>query len=140
MQNLLTKSIELFRSARLRATGSASDLWQLQLIISDGICEDHPRIRQLVRQAHEERIMVVFIVVNSAAQAATSVTGPTQSIFDLQKAEFVKDTAGEMQLRMTKYLDTFPFRYYLVVRNVQDLPDVLAGALRQWFAETVGAD
>jgi hypothetical protein len=29
------------------------------LIISDGICEDHDTIRRLVRQALEERIMVV---------------------------------------------------------------------------------
>jgi midasin len=38
---------------------------------------------------------------------------------------------------MVKYLDTFPFRYYLIVRDVQELPGVLAGALRQWFAEVV---
>lgn len=137
VRKLLAESIELFRSARLKATGSASDLWQLQLIISDGVCEDHPSIRQLVRQAHEERIMMVFIVVDSTAQDAIISDGPRQSILDLQTAEFTKDAAGEMQLKMIKYLDTFPFKYYLVVRDVQELPAVLAGALRQWFAEVV---
>jgi midasin len=34
-------------------------------------------------------------------------------------------------------LDSFPFGYYLVVRDVRELPGVLAGALRQWFAEVV---
>ncbi|KAK1816461.1 AAA ATPase midasin [Friedmanniomyces endolithicus] len=137
VRQLLAESIELFRSARLKASGSASELWQLQLIISDGVCEDHPSIRQLVRQAQEERIMVVFIVVDAAAQKAQAAGGPKQSILDLQTAEFVKDEAGEMQLKMVKYLDTFPFNYYLIVREVQELPAVLAGALRQWLAEVV---
>jgi midasin len=137
VRKLLQESIRLFREARMRATGSASDLWQVQLIISDGECEDHASIRQLVRQAHEERIMVIFIIVDSAARNATDST--KQSILDLSRAEFVKDANGEAQLKMTKYLDTFPFQYYLIVRDVLELPGVLAGALRQWFAEVVEA-
>jgi midasin len=137
VRKLLQESITIFREARMRATGSASDLWQLQLIISDGECEDHASIRQLVRQAHEERIMVVFIIVDSAARNTADAT--KQSILDLSRAEFVKDANGEAQLKMTKYLDTFPFQYYLIVRDVLELPGVLAGALRQWFAEVVDA-
>lgn len=143
VHKLLKESIELFRAARLKAVGSASELWQLQLIISDGVCENHPSIRQLVREAHEERIMIVFVVVDSAAQNTGVVggngntQGKGQSIVDLQRAEFVKDADGNPQLNMIKYLDTFPFRYYLIVRDVQELPGVLAGALRQWFAEVV---
>ncbi|KAI7307992.1 midasin [Hortaea werneckii] len=137
VRKLLTESIEYFREARLKAAGSASELWQLQLIISDGVCEDHPSIRQLVRQAHEERIMVVFVVVDAAMAQTQAADGSNQSILDLQTAEFVKNTSGEMEVKMLKYLDTFPFNYYLVVRDVQELPTVLAGALRQWFAEVV---
>jgi midasin len=139
VHKLLKESIELFRAARLKAVGSSSELWQLQLIISDGVCENHPSIRQLVREAHEERIMIVFVVVDSASQntGAGNVQGKGQSIVDLQRAEFVKDANGESQLNMVKYLDTFPFRYYLIVRDVQELPGVLAGALRQWFSEVV---
>lgn len=81
--------------------------------------------------------MVVFIIVDSAARNTTDST--KQSILDLSRAEFVKDANGEAQLKMTKYLDTFPFQYYLIVRDVLELPGVLAGALRQWFAEVVEA-
>jgi midasin len=141
VHKMLKESIELFRAARLKAVGSSSELWQLQLIISDGVCENHPSIRQLVREAHEERIMIVFVVVDSASQSTgasgSNVLGKGQSIVDLQRAEFAKDANGEMQLNMVKYLDTFPFRYYLIVRDVQELPGVLAGALRQWFSEVV---
>jgi len=81
--------------------------------------------------------MIVFIIVDAAAQATEATGGPGQSILNLQTAEFAKDGAGEMQLKMVKYLDTFPFGHYLIVRDVQELPAVLAGALRQWFAEVV---
>ena len=42
-----------------------------------------------------------------------------------------------MKLKMSRYLDGFPFPYYLVVRDVRDLPSVLATALKGWFAEVV---
>lgn len=133
VKKLLEQSIDLFRTARLKASSSATNLWQLQLIISDGLCQNHASIRQLVREAHEEQIMVVFIIVDAAAQGTSAVdTSTKQSIVDLQTAEF-KD--GEVSMK--KYLDTFPFRYYLIVRDVQELPNVLAGALRQWFSEVV---
>ena len=31
------------------------------------------------------------------------------------------------------YLDTFPFPYYLILRDMSALPNVLGDALRQWF-------
>lgn len=134
---LLQGSLNAFRDARLKATSLSSQLWQLQLIISDGMCEDHATIRQLVRQAHEEQIMVVFIVVDAAAMATQAGSKGNQSILDLQRAEFAKDANGEQRVKMIKYMDSFPFNYYLVVRDVGELPGVLAGALRQWFAEVV---
>ncbi|KAH0289482.1 midasin [Aureobasidium namibiae CBS 147.97] len=167
VKTLVAESLELFRAARLRAQGASSELWQLQLIVSDGVCEDHNGIRSLVRQAHEERIMMVFVIVDATATApsysaapSTAVSGTAtpaalstadpagtqaqaktkkpSSILDLQTAEFVKDpNTGEMSVRTVKYLDSFPFGYYLVVRDVRELPGVLAGALRQWFAEVV---
>ncbi|KAJ5519420.1 Midasin [Penicillium expansum] len=132
VRKLIADSIALFREARWkRSPGSGSaDLWQLQLIISDGICEDHDTIRRLVRQALEERIMVVFIIVDAVKGS---------SILDLSQASFEADpsSGGEMKLKMKRYLEDFPFPYYLVVRDVRELPSVLATALKQWFAEVV---
>ncbi|OKL62401.1 hypothetical protein UA08_03002 [Talaromyces atroroseus] len=136
VRKLVADSIALFREARARRSGgggsNSADLWQLELIISDGICEDHETIRRLVRQAQEERIMVVFIIVDATAGS---------SILDLTQASFEPDDSamgtGEMKLKMKKYLEGFPFSYYLVVRNVRELPAVLAMALKQWFAEVV---
>lgn len=135
VRKLVADSIALFREARARRSGGGSnsaDLWQLELIISDGICEDHDTIRRLVRQAQEERIMIVFIILDAAKGS---------SILDLTQASFEPDDSGtgtgEMKLKMKRYLEGFPFAYYLVVRDVRELPAVLAMALKQWFAEVV---
>ncbi|KAH1793500.1 hypothetical protein KXX62_000251, partial [Aspergillus fumigatus] len=133
VRKLIADSIALFREARWKQSpaGGNADLWQLELIISDGICEDHDTIRRLVRQAQEERIMIVFIIVDAVKGS---------SILDLTQASFEPDTesgTGEMKLKMKRYLEGFPFPYYLVVRDVRELPAVLATALKQWFAEVV---
>lgn len=133
VRKLIADSIALFREARFKQSpaGGGADLWQLELIISDGICEDHETIQRLVRQAQEERIMIVFIIVDALKG---------NSILDLTQASFEPDAesgTGEMKLKMKRYLEGFPFPYYLVVRDVRELPAVLATALKQWFAEVV---
>ena len=153
---LLAQSIPLFRSARLQAVPSTSnnvDPWQLQLIISDGLCEDHASIRRLVRQAQEERIMIIFIIVDNVAHS-NGGGGKGQSILETSQAIFENDDVGDasaaaadggsgggggIRVRMQRYLDSFPFPYYLVVGDVTLLPGILATALRQWFKEVVDA-
>ena len=58
-----------------------------------------------------------------------------QSILDLQSVDITAEGKGVRW----RYMDRFPFRWYLVVRDVVELPGVLATALRQWFAEVVDA-
>jgi midasin len=41
---------------------------------------------------------------------------------------------GRPDFVMTRYLDTFPFEFYVVLRDVEALPGVLADTLRQWMA------
>ena len=129
VRKLIAESISLFREARRKSVSTGTGLWQLELIISDGVCEDHDTIRRLVRQAQEEHIMMVFVIVDALSKE--------ESIVDMSQAVFEPDTTGETKLRMKRYLDGFPFPYYLVVGNVRELPGVLSQALRQWFAEVV---
>ncbi|KAF2497757.1 P-loop containing nucleoside triphosphate hydrolase protein [Lophium mytilinum] len=131
--------------ARLRGQGRGDDLWQLMLVVSDGICDGHAEIQRLVRKAQESRVMIVFVVVDATATSGVGENGDgakgpekgkeKQSVLDLKSVEFGAD--GKMAI--TRYMDRFPFRWYLVVRDVADLPGVLATALRQWFAEVVDA-
>ena len=130
VKKLVADSILLLREARRKSFNAGTELWQLELIISDGVCEDHETIRRLVRQAQEEQIMIVFIIVDALRKE--------ESIMDMSQAVFEPDAAtGETKLKIKRYLDGFPFPYYLVVGDVRDLPAVLAQALRQWFAEVV---
>ncbi|WVF69714.1 hypothetical protein IAT40_004493 [Kwoniella sp. CBS 6097] len=122
-------------------SSSAPDLWQLQIIISDGVCQDHSKLRRLLRRAIEERVMIVFIIVDSLHQT-TSTPAPgvngagaagRPSILSMQTVEY-KNVGGQMELEMQRYLDTFPFEFYVVLRDVEALPGVLADTLRQWMA------
>ena len=72
--------------------------------------------------------MIVFAIINSSGN---------QSILNLQQTSFEKDEKGEMQVKIKRYLDGFPFSYYLIVGDIKNLPGVLSTALRQWFAEVV---
>jgi midasin len=37
------------------------------------------------------------------------------------------------KLTMGKYMDSFPFPYYVMLKNIEALPRTLADLLRQWF-------
>lgn len=140
----------LAESRQKQASNSAPDLWQLQIIISDGVCQDHARLRTLLRRAIEERVMIVFLIVDqlgaepgsvpasapaSAPASGASTPAPQHkpSILSMQTVNYT-NVNGEMKLEMQRYLDTFPFEFYVVLRDVEALPGVLADTLRQWMA------
>lgn len=149
VRGLVHRSLELFAEARRKGSSSAGeDLWQLMLIVSDGICDSHAEIQRLVRRAQEERVMIVFVIIDSASsptaqrsQSGEAAVGAEadkeekKGIMDLQSVEI----SPEGKVVRWKYMERFPFRYFLVVRDVRELPGVLAGALRQWFGEVVGS-
>ncbi|PPQ92825.1 hypothetical protein CVT25_004313 [Psilocybe cyanescens] len=137
--SLLETTLKVLESARERkamSSASAADLWQLQIIVSDGMCQDHEKLRTVLRKAEEQRVMIVFIILDSL-QAMTTEPGSSNganhgSILSMDKAEF-KTVDGKMELQLQKYLDSFPFEYYVVLRDVEALPEVLAGTLKQFF-------
>jgi len=139
---LVERTLAFMAESRQAQTSGSPDLWQLQIIISDGVCQDHGRLRTLLRKAMEERVMIVFIIIDSlptstsgpTAAPATSAAGQGRpSILSMQTVEY-KNVGGEMQLEMTRYLDTFPFEFFVVLRDVEALPGVLSDTLRQWMA------
>nr|CAJ2472382.1 unnamed protein product [Leishmania braziliensis] len=52
----------------------------------------------------------------------------SNSILDMQIVEF---QAGRVVRR--PYMEDFPFPYYLIIRDIQSLPEIIADAMRQWF-------
>ena len=69
--------------------------------------------------------MIVFIIMDNTSN------GSNQSVLNLKKVKFL----GNDEVHTEYYLDSFPFQYYLIVHNLEDLPGALAGLLRTWFAE-----
>ncbi|KAJ1768723.1 AAA ATPase midasin, partial [Coemansia sp. RSA 1843] len=134
---LMDASLQLFEAAE-QASSSSSELWRLQLVVSDGVCQDHARLLQQVRAAMEQRVMVVFIVLDRSAIATAgsseAVDPEKDSIMNTQHVSFVKGINGKMEMRVERYLDTFPFKYYVVLRDIHGLPAVLAETLRQYFS------
>lgn len=125
IKQLCSKSLKIFEDAR---SSSNADLWQLQIIISDGVCEDHETVRRLVRKAREEKVMLVFVVVDGISSK--------ESILEMSQVSYVPDpVTGAMNLTVENYLDTFPFEFYVVVSNINELPEMLSLILRQYFSE-----
>ncbi len=118
------------RETRASTSSSAADLWQLEIIISDGECQSHEQLQSLLRKAEEERVLVVFIIID--APARDSSNAGQNSILQMKQANYVS-VNGQFELQMRRYMDTFPFEYFVILENVESLPDVLSDTLRQFF-------
>ncbi|KAL9603891.1 MAG: hypothetical protein Q9219_000829 [cf. Caloplaca sp. 3 TL-2023] len=163
---LLERSLEVFREGRRRASGVGDETWQLEFIVSDGVLvggeERKGEVRRLVRRMEEEeRVLCVFVVVDGGGGGGGS------SVMDVKEAVWeeggvaggmggrgmaggmggggVGDGSagegigeGEKKLVVKRYMDSFPFSYYVIVGDVSELPAVLGKALQGWFAEVVG--
>lgn len=124
VKKLCSTSLDLFEKAR---ASTSTDIWQLQIIISDGVCEDHESLLRLVREARDKKVMLVFVILDGINQK--------ESILDMSQVNYVPDAHGGTSLKVTKYLDSFPFEFYVVVKNINELPQMLSLILRQYFSE-----
>ena len=104
------------------AGGGSASFSQLCLLISDGnIQQDREEVRRWTREAQRRQMLLVLIIVDTDERSITS----TQ--------RYVGGAAGAGGRMFVSYLDDFPFPYYLVLRQIEQLPQVLSDALRQWF-------
>lgn len=76
-----------------------------------------------MREAKEKRYLYIFVILD---QAGTK----DQSIMSMRSA--VKQQNGGIKL--DAYLKDFPFDYYCVVQDIQQLPSALGTILVQWFS------
>ena len=137
---LIETSLQVLEQARDRRSmrsASVADLWQLEIIISDGVCQDMERIKTVLRKAEEQRVMVVFVILDSLhshVKPGTSSGNAVQnSILTMQQGVIRKNTNGVVEVKMERYLDLFPFEYYVVLRDAEALPEILSGTLKQFF-------
>ncbi|CCJ30509.1 unnamed protein product [Pneumocystis jirovecii] len=127
---LTETSIKIFETAKNTLHFKSSmELWQLEIIVSDGIYEDHDSLRRLLRKAYELKIMVIFVIVDVIYGKKTT------SLLDMKQARYKTALDGSTTLEIINYMDEFAFDHFVIVRDVKELAHVLANALRQWFME-----
>ena len=152
--SMLRKSLDSLRDAKgARAWQANSETLQLLLMVSDGrILEDHKKIQRLVREAAEQGVLPVLVLLDYFAPkgsvaaaagggataggvagvgAATSV--PDHSILDMKSVAYVNGKP-----KITMKIDDYPLPYYILLRDMHALPSYLGDALRQWFELVAG--
>ena len=106
-----------------RDEGGREEQQQLAFIVSDGLLTSRgAALAQLVSQAAEEGVMLVFVLIDNQGE------GDTGSVLDIQS---IVQHKGRMARKL--YMDSFPFPFYVVLKDLTSLPMVLADALRQWI-------
>ncbi|KAL2899649.1 Midasin [Bienertia sinuspersici] len=106
--------------ANARLPSGQNPLQQLVLIIADGHFHDNKeKVKRLMRDVMQRNCMVACIVLDSAQE----------SLVD-QKDCIFKNKVLE---KVVPYLDSFPFPYYMILRNIEALPRTLADLLRQIY-------
>nr|XP_019939169.1 PREDICTED: midasin-like [Paralichthys olivaceus] len=123
----------MFLAARQQIPGSLnSDTAQLLVIVSDGrglFLEGKERVTAAVRAARGANVFVIFVVLDNP--------NSRDSILDIKVPIF--KGPGELP-EIRSYMDEFPFPFYVILRDVNALPETLSDALRQWFELVTAAD
>ncbi|XP_051781409.1 midasin isoform X2 [Erpetoichthys calabaricus] len=105
---------------------------QLLLIVSDGrglFLEGKERVTAAVQGIRSARVFVIFVVLDNP--------NSRDSVLDIKVPIF--KGPGEM-LEIKSYMEEFPFPFYIILRDVNALPETLSDALRQWFELVTAAD
>ncbi|TMS12010.1 hypothetical protein E3U43_016968 [Larimichthys crocea] len=129
----LETSTKMFLAARQQIPGSInSDTAQLLVIVSDGrglFLEGKERVMAAVRAARSANVFVMFVVLDNP--------NSRDSILDIKVPIF--KGPGELP-EIRSYMEEFPFPFYVILRDVNALPETLSDALRQWFELVTAAD
>jgi midasin len=111
------------RSESSRLGSTMSVVLQLLFVISDAKIDSENRanLDLVIRNYSEQNIFVVLIIIDQTAD-------PKDSIFNTKSIEFHND-----KILTKRYLDDFPFPYYIAISDLDTLPEVLCDALKEWF-------
>jgi midasin len=106
---------------KARLPSGQNPLQQLVLIIGDGRLHEKENLKRCVRDALSRKRMVAFLVLDTSSKTE-------ESIMNLDEISF-----EGTNMKKSKYMDSFPFPYYIVLKKIEALPRTLSDLLRQWF-------
>uniref|UniRef100_A0A663LMR5 Midasin n=1 Tax=Athene cunicularia TaxID=194338 RepID=A0A663LMR5_ATHCN len=128
----LESSANMFAAAQQLSQNINPETAQLLLIVSDGrglFLEGKERVTAAVQAAQNANIFVIFVVLDNP--------NSRDSILDIKVPIFKGQ--GELP-EIRSYMEEFPFPFYMILRDVNALPETLSDALRQWFELVTASD
>ncbi|XP_066850638.1 midasin isoform X2 [Anser cygnoides] len=128
----LESSSSMFAAAQQLSQNINPETAQLLLIVSDGrglFLEGKERVTAAVQAAQNANIFVIFVVLDNP--------NSRDSILDIKVPIF--KGPGELP-EIRSYMEEFPFPFYMILRDVNALPETLSDALRQWFELVTASD
>uniref|UniRef100_A0A8C0ELF2 Midasin n=1 Tax=Bubo bubo TaxID=30461 RepID=A0A8C0ELF2_BUBBB len=128
----LESSANMFAAAQQLSQNTNPETAQLLLIVSDGrglFLEGKERVTAAVQAAQNANIFVIFVVLDNP--------NSRDSILDIKVPIFKGH--GELP-EIRSYMEEFPFPFYMILRDVNALPETLSDALRQWFELVTASD
>ena len=81
-----------------------------------------------MRVAREANIFMVFVILDNPANK--------DSVLDIRVPIFSPGKPPEIK----SYIEQFPFPFYIILREINALPQILSDALRQWFELVASID
>ena len=96
-------------------------------IISDGRF-NKKKVMPYIMEAEDRKYLYVFILLDNYDVKHKN------SIYNMKSAEWIVDEEGKSEIKLRRYLDDFPFKYYTVVQEITHLPKVLSNIFLQWLA------
>ncbi|XP_018427598.1 PREDICTED: midasin [Nanorana parkeri] len=125
LAQFLESSVPMFAAAQQFSQSTNPETAQLLIIVSDGrgiFVEGKDRVTNAVQAARNENIFIIFIILDNPMSK--------DSILDIKVPIF---TNPKEMPKMISYMEQFPFPFYIILRDVNALPETLSDALRQWF-------
>lgn len=85
-------------------------------------------VQKAVRFARQANIFMVFVILDNPENK--------DSILDIRFPIFRPSKPPEIK----SYMEQFPFPFYIILRDINALPQILSDALRQWFELVASMD
>ncbi|KAM4043140.1 midasin isoform 2-T2 [Anomaloglossus baeobatrachus] len=125
LAQFLESCVPMFDAAQQMHQSSNPETAQLLIIVSDGrglFVEGKDRVTKAIKSARNANIFIIFIILDSPISK--------DSILNIKMPIF---TDNPKEMKMISYMEQFPFPFYIILRDVNSLPETLSDALRQWF-------
>ena len=115
------KMLQVVNSMFKANTGNSTS--QLLLILSDGrgiYNEGKAKVLEQVRKLKLANVFIVFVIIE---------TNSNESVVDMVSVSFDENT----QVIRMPYLEQFPFSFYMILKDIVNLPKSLSDSIKQWF-------